>query len=331
MERKARHDPSASAPGSIFDGLVIPNTIHFVWSGKSFPSVFALAVHSAARSNPGWKVVVHVDDEPVDDPAWEGMRRAAEIRRRDPLEILEAVPRFGARLVELHRAVPPRYHAGRSNLVRLAILANEGGWYLDFDTLSVASLEALSRTERAVVGEEWVWKDDEARVARGFGLSMAPSATAFGLSWALARLGFPDRGFPETALRRLWGRRELNNAVLACEPGHPWFLRLLELACGQDPSVRFALGPALVNLAWREPGDAERPRRMGPEAFYQFPPSQTARYFRGGRLPQGALVLHWCSSNHKDLLPRIDAGWVASHADSSPWAFHASPYMEFLR
>lgn len=302
---------------------MIPTTIHFVWSGKTFPSVFALAVRSAAVANPGWKIVIHVGEQPVDNHAWESLRSIAEIRPNEPEEILAAVPEFGPHLVELHRRIAPQYHAGRSNLVRLAILVREGGWYLDFDTLAIGSFEGLSRTERAVVGEEWVWKDDEARVSRGFGPSMVPSAVAFGISWTLARLGISDRGMLETGLRHLWGRRELNNAVLACEPGNAWFRRLLELACRQDPSVRFALGPALVNRAWRDPGDAELPRRMAPEAFYQFPPSQTNRYFRGGVVPSGAIVLHWCSSNHKDILPRMDRDWIARHAASSPWAAHA--------
>lgn len=315
---------------AIFPGFVIPNTIHFVWSGRKFPSVFAFAVRSAAAANPGWKVLIHVDDEPVGVPEWESLRSVAEILPGRPEDILGAVPGFGSRLVDLHRSIAPQYHAGRSNLVRLAILAREGGWYLDFDTLVVGSLADLSRAEQAVVGEELVWKDDEARVAKGFSASMIPSSVAFGLSWVLARIGISDRSPLESALRRFWGRRELNNAVLACEPGHPWFTRLLELACGQDPSIRFALGPALVNRAWREPGGAELPRRMGPEAFYQFPPSQTCRYFRRGRLPPGALVLHWCSSNHKDILPRMDRDWIADHAGSSPWAAHALSLLETL-
>lgn len=318
-------EPPARA---IFDAFVIPNTIHFVWSGKTFPSVFALAVHSAASANPGWKVVVHAAIQPEGNPAWEGLSRVAEIRSQDPEEILGGVAGYGTRLVELHRSIAPTYHAGRSNLVRLAILYAEGGWYLDFDTLTAGSLHALSQSERAVVGEELVWKDDELRVAQGFGLAMVPSSLAFGVSWLLARIGLSDRSVIERSLRALWSKAELNNAVLACEPGHPWFGRLIELACEQDPSIRFALGPALVNRAWREPGHAPRPRRMAPGAFYQFPPSQTCRYFRGGILPAEALVLHWCSSNHKKLIPQLGPDWIAKNASSSPWAARAVPLME---
>lgn len=312
--------------------FVIPRNIHFVWSGPRFPAAFALAVHSAAAKHPGWGIVVHVGEEPAGVPAWESLRKVAEIRKIRPEELLGSVPGVGPRLVELHAAIAPTYHAGRSNLVRLAILVREGGWYLDFDTLTIGSLDGLSAAHRAVVGEEWVWNHDEERVRDGYRLGMVPSSAAFGLSWALARAGWPAGSSLESFLRSRWGRLELNNAVLACRSGDPWFVRLLELATQQDPSVRFALGPSLVNRAWREPGEAPLPHRMPPQAFYQFPPSQTNRYFAGGAdtLPEEALILHWCSSNHRDLLPVLGKDWIARHAASSPWARFALPHLENL-
>lgn len=300
---------------------MIPETIHFVWSGKSFPYPFSLAVKSAVARHPGWKVVLHVGDEPRGVPAWEAILPSVEVRREDPEAVLARVPRFGQKLVELHRAVPPTYPAGRSNLVRLAVLASEGGWYLDFDTLCAAPLDSVANSG-AVIGEEWVWRHDQERVEKGFSPRMLPSVAAFGISWCGARTGLlRPGGKTESVLRRIWGRRELNNAVIGAEPGHPWILRLLELACGRDPSIRFALGPALVNLGWSDPGGAELPLRASTEVFYQFPPSQTSRYFSAPRrdLPPGAVVLHWCSSNHRDLVRRMDPAWVRDHADDGPW------------
>lgn len=300
---------------------MIPNKIHFVWSGKGFPFAFALAVRSAVARHPGWTVVLHVGEEPVGNPHWDAILPLVEVRRADPEEVLLQVPRFGRKLVELHRAVPAGYPAGRSNLVRLAVLAVEGGWYLDFDTLCAARLDGVA-TSGAVIGEEWVWRHDQERVSRGFRAKMIPSVLAFAVSWAGARTNLlrPD-GRTETVLRRIWGRKELNNAVIAAEPGHSWILRLLELACEQDPTVRFALGPALVNLGWTQPGAAERPLRVPPQGFYQFPPSQTSRYFRSPRrdLPPGAVVLHWCSSNHRELVKRLDAPLLRARGDQGPW------------
>lgn len=311
---------------------MIPTNLHFVWSGNRFPTAFALAVHSAADWHPDWKIIVHVGEEPSGVPAWESLRSVAEIRRIRAEDLLESVPGIGPRLVDLHSAIAPQYHAGRSNLVRLAILVGEGGWYLDFDTLTIGSLQPLSQANAAIVGEEWVWNHDEERVGSGYRLGMVPSSMAFGASWILSRAGLSDQSGLERGLRSVWGRRELNNAVLACEPGNAWFRRLLELACQQDPTVRFALGPSLVNRAWREPGTAPLPTRLPPTTFYQFPPSQTNRYFGGGSdtLPEGALILHWCSSNHRDILPQLGKDWIARHATSSPWARHALPHTENL-
>jgi len=300
---------------------VIPNKIHFVWSGKSFPYPFALAVKSAVKRHPDWKVVLHVGDEPVGNPNWESILPLVEIRRRDPEAVLMEVPEIGQKLVDLHRAVPANYPAGRSNLVRLAILASEGGWYLDFDTLCAARLDSVAATG-AVIGEEWVWRYDQERVSSGFALKMVPSVVAFAISWMGARTNLlRPHGWTESVLRRVWGRKELNNAVIGAEPGHSWILRLLELACGQDPSVRFALGPALVNLGWNRPGSAELPLRTGTEVFYQFPPSQTSRYFRSPvrDLPDRAVVLHWCSSNHRELVRSLDAVALRERRNQGPW------------
>ena len=302
-------------------GIVIPKKIHFVWSGKSFPFAFSLAVRSAVSRHPGWTVVLHVGDEPQGNPHWDSILPLVEVRREDPEAVLGRVPGLGQQLVDLHRAVPPSYPAGRSNLVRLAVLASEGGWYLDFDTLCAAPLDSVA-TRGAVIGEEWVWRHDQERVSRGFALKMVPSVVAFAISWVGARTNLlrPD-GWTESVLRKIWGRKELNNAVIAATPGHSWILRLLELACEQDPTVRFALGPALVNLGWTHFGDAQRPLRVPPQGFYQFPPSQTSRYFRAPRrdLPGGAVVLHWCSSNHRELVKRLDAAAVRANADRGPW------------
>lgn len=298
--------------------MAIPRNIHFVWSGKKFPFPFALAVRSARAVHPDWNIRLHVGEEPS-TRWWEEIRPLGELVRQDPEAILETVPEYGTRLVDLHRAVPADYPAGRSNLVRLAILFSEGGWYLDCDTLCLRPLDSVA-SEGAVVGEEWVWRHDQERVATGFRAGMVPSVLAFAASWVGARVGSDPAGAVETWLRGLWGRLELNNAVIACEPGDPWIGRLLELALGQDPSIRFALGPALVNLGWESPGTAKRPLRTPASVFYQFPPSQTSRYFRGGApIPFDAALLHWCSSNHRELVAAMTPESVCRDRDRGPW------------
>lgn len=299
---------------------MIPEKIHFVWSGKSFPFAFALAILSAREQHPGWEIVLHVGEEP-ESPWWDRVKGLGTLRHEDPEAILAAVPDFGRDLVDLHRRVPADYPAGKSNLVRLAILLSEGGWYLDTDTICLRPLSDVS-VHGSVVGEEWVWDHDQERVVSGYRLRMTPSLIAFCLSWAAAKTGIASsNGLVERTLRRLWGKLELNNAILACEPGDSWIQRLLELALEQNPTIRFALGPGLVNLGWECPGDAALPLRTPPEVFYQFPPSQTTRYFRGSQddIPANAAILHWCSSNHKDLVRELTPELVERRADSGPW------------
>lgn len=302
---------------------MIPHKIHFVWSGKSFPLPFALAIRSARRIHPDWEIHLHIGTRP-ESPWWEEVASLGIVRDLDPKSLLESVPKIGAHLVDLHRAVPSSYPAGRSNLERLAILQAEGGWYLDCDTLCLKSLDTIA-TQGEVVGEEWVWRHDQQRVTSGFHPVMLPTLAAFSASWALARLGLAMTSRLEASLRSVWGCLELNNAVLASPVGGPWIRRLLDLALLQNPAVRFSLGPALVNLGWHHPGDAPKPRRMPPEVFYQYPPSQTSRYFqRDSVVADTAAVLHWCSSNHRKMVGSITPKIVRKRAGRGPWYQAAS-------
>jgi len=303
---------------------LIPKTIHFLWSGKTFPYPFYLAVLSARKIHPDWDILLHSSQEPQ-SPWWNRALEIAQVRRESPESWLESVPDIGPRLVDLYNRVPLDYPAGKSNMIRLAVLLREGGWYLDCDTLCIRPLSEVATTG-AVVGEELVWAHDEERVTTGFRLGMLPSVAAFSASWLGARAGLSPTNPVERALRGLWSRPELNNAVLAAEPGNAWIARLLELALEQDPAVRFALGPGLVNLGWRRPGTAALPLRAPTNAFYQFPPSQTSRYFQGALkdLPAGAAVLHWCSSNHRKLVAAMTPEAVKANAGRGPWFEAAS-------
>jgi hypothetical protein len=247
----------------------------------------------------------------------------AQVRELTPEDAAQDLPIPASAFLDLYRRV--NYPAGRSNLLRLAVLWKLGGIYLDLDTACNASFEDLLDSG-AFVGEEIVWKHDNERVERGLLPKMALSSSAFCVSWAAARLGlWTQDSLPERWLRRFWGVPELNNAVIGAAPGHPWVRLLMEMALEADPTVRFALGPALFNRAWArglEQGVA-MPVRHPPEVFYQFPPSQTVRFFgacRRERLPAGARILHWCSSNHRKDLPRMTPGWATANAARSLWA-----------
>lgn len=278
---------------------------------------------TARRLHPDWDIVLHSGDMPRNNPDWDGLASLARTAELTPEIAAQDLPISAQAFLDLYARV--NYPAGRSNLLRLAVLWKQGGVYLDLDTACAAPFDDLLETG-AFVGEEIVWKHDNERVERGFLPKMVVSSSAFGISWAAARLGlWRNDALPERLLRKVWGAPELNNAIIGARPHHPWVKLLIEMALEADPTVRFALGPALFNRAWvrgLERG-VEIPVRHAPEVFYQFPPSQTVRFFGAcsrDTLPPQARILHWCSSNHRKDLPHMTAQWAAERKDTALWA-----------
>lgn len=301
----------------------IPRQLHFLWDGQGFQPPYAVAVTTARRLHPDWDIVLHSGDAPRNNPAWDALASVARVQELTPEIAAEGLPIPAKDFLDLYGRV--NYPAGRSNLLRLSVLWKLGGVYLDLDTACNAPFDDLLESG-AFVGEEVVWKHDNERVERGFRPKMVVSSSAFGISWAAARAGlWRSDSLPERLLRKVWGNPELNNAVIGARPGHPWVTLLIEMALEADPTVRFALGPALFNRAWvrgLETG-VEMPVRHAPAVFYQFPPSQTVRFFGAcsrDTLPDGARILHWCSSNHRKDLPNLTAQWACANRDRSLWA-----------
>lgn len=109
-------------------------TIFFYWSGQDFDFGNYLAVASAARHASGAPVVVVVDDPPVDNPHFDNVRRLPGVAV-EPLDLAALLPPV---LRDLYGRM--RFVAHRSDLVRLALLAEHGGIYLDTDTLTCTDL-----------------------------------------------------------------------------------------------------------------------------------------------------------------------------------------------
>jgi len=301
----------------------IPRLLHFLWDGQGFRPPYAAAVESARRHHPDWEILLHSGDAPRGNSWWDGLSGIARVCPLTPETASKDLPIAAKDFLACYRRV--NYPAGRSNLLRLAVLWKLGGVYLDLDTVCLNPLDDL-RSQGAFVGEEVVWRHDNERVEGGFQPKMCISATAFGISWLAARLGlWPSECRIERNLRRLWGNAELNNAVIGARAGHPWVKLLLEMALEADPTVRFSLGPALFNRAWRRAQETgvELPVRHAPASFYPFPPSQTVRFFGACRrdvLPEGVKILHWCSSNHRKDMPNLTQDWARRHVGRSFWA-----------
>jgi hypothetical protein len=287
---------------------LIPHHFHLIWIGRRFPFVNRLAVASLRQSNPGARITIHYEDPP-DNEDWKSLAKDTELRPLDLPALLASLPASLSAVVPVLQGISSGYPAGRSNILRYLILYKEGGVYLDFDTLTVKDYRPLL-SHPGFIGEEVVFRSDDDRVAGKLKPEIVPFGILFGLSYYLSYWNCRLLGDSSAVngldrlFRKGWSAKKLNNAVLGCEPGNAFFGRALDLVPETDPRIRYALGPILMNRAWDEGGAArEAIRRLGTEAFYLIPPSQTYRFFFGPapELPAETYTLHWCSSNHKDL------------------------------
>jgi hypothetical protein len=115
---------------------MIPRRIHFLfglandYGGIPFSLYHLIAIKSAKLVNPGYDVVLHYYNEPPNNPLWEEAK-SITINHR-----LESVPtHFGDR--------PIHHMAHKADAVRMDILWESGGIYLDMDTICIKSFEPL--------------------------------------------------------------------------------------------------------------------------------------------------------------------------------------------
>jgi hypothetical protein len=123
---------------------MIPNILHFVFGlssdfgGKPFSLIHYLAIKSAIVLNRPSDVLFHYQFEPSGE-YWELIKNQITLNKiHAPDEI------HGNKL----------YHvAHKADIIRLNVLYNSGGIYLDLDTISVKSLEEF-RKHSFVIGQE---------------------------------------------------------------------------------------------------------------------------------------------------------------------------------
>ncbi|HEY2734237.1 MAG TPA: glycosyltransferase, partial [Polyangiales bacterium] len=156
---------------------MIPNVAHFIWFGNDMPWVHRVAVRSAARVGQFARVVLHC--EPSLHPrVLAELRTLREFDAR-PIDVRSTFRGVGvdpeALLALYSRLADP---AARANVLRAAILAADGGIYLDADTVTVGSFAALRQAE-VFCGAERVAVPATLRhggavrdVARAYGLTM---------------------------------------------------------------------------------------------------------------------------------------------------------------
>lgn len=281
---------------------MIPRVAHFIWLTREFPWVNALALESAALHGGFERVVLHHSRE------FEPERHRAELARVPGLELRELdVAALCSELpAEQRRAVPELYRrlsrpAAQSNVLRVLVLAGEGGVYLDMDTVTVRSLAPLCERAGVFCGAERIAFPGEIVSAR------RPFAYALGVLRSGVRgvLSRAPRGYSAFRSIERFYPLSANNAVLGASPKHPFVTGLVSrmLALSDERAQRrFALGTHLLQAALRDYGGGDL-EVLGPAAFYPLGPEISQHWFRLGSRAELSLVLtdetrvvHWYAS-----------------------------------
>lgn len=314
---------------------MIPGDAHFVWLGPGFGFVHLLAVASAVQSGGFEQVVVHHTD-PLDAvPAFRDAMALERVRaeRLMPEALLELAG-AGA-LVDTYRSL--QTPASRSNLLRVALLHERGGVYLDTDTVTVRSFDALTARGGAFVGEERLVFPGKA--GGPISTRLRPSALLRTAARdVLRRLPDGYRTFRRVA--HLYPTAA-NNAVIGAEAGHPLLGELLSRAAAMPPAwrrVRYALGTHLLQAVVAGYGGSDL-AVLPPSAFFPLGPEISEHWFRvrpkvelADVVEPETLLVHWYASvRTKAHVARLDAAFVRRHAGTQLFSALALPVVAALQ
>jgi len=296
---------------------LIPKVAHFIWLGPGLLWVHRLALLSAAKRGGFEQVVLHHDGALAGHvPADLAEVPSIELRTLDPIGLVESAG--GGALVACYRALEAP--AARVNLLRMAVLAREGGVYLDADTVTLRSFDELTAAGGAFCGEERLIfpGPHSSSLSR-----LHPSALArMALRDVFRRLPGGYRGFRH--VERFYPKA-VNNAVLGAEANHPLLVELLARAARLSASrrtVRYALGTHLLQEVVADYAGSDL-HVLPPEAFFPLGPEISEHWFRerpGVELDEvlgpRTLLVHWYASvRTRQYVEQIDASFVAAHAE----------------
>lgn len=296
---------------------MVPAVAHFIWIGRRVSFVHFIAAASAARRGDFAETVFHHLDSLEESQAAQALanQKGVTLARLDPVALLETV---SPRLVDLYRELDAP--AARSNVLRVALLRQRGGVYLDTDTVTYRSFTPLRMRAGAFCGQErLVFPGSESSFLAS---RLAPAA--------LARMFLRDVCRRIPAGYRYFRQLEpyypaaVNNAVLGAEAGHHFVADLIErmLALPRERRrVRFALGTHLLQRAVRESRFPDL-EVLPPAVFFPLGPEISEHWFKSrGRVrledavrPE-TLLVHWYASVRTEpYVSRIDAAWIEAHA-----------------
>nr|WP_295738516.1 glycosyltransferase [uncultured Acidocella sp.] len=302
--------------------MSIPAIARFCWIGPNLAWAHGLAPLSAAAQGGMQAVCLHHTDDLAPGPVLQALRAAGiQLVREDAparLARVEAGLGIAPGLTRLYaRLTSP---VQRADMLRAAILFEEGGVYLDVDTLTVTPLTPLLNVPQFLGAERIVWPE-WVRASR------APRVWAkhLGLDVLRKTLRLLPGGWRLFRLVEGWYVPAVNNAVMGAMPGAAFFalvLRAMAALPGEAAPGAYALGPDLYQslLAAAPVPDLTIHE---PAVFYPLPPEISEHWFRPTRHAQAALgrvlspqtrVAHWYGSvRTKPYVAEISPEYIRAH------------------
>ncbi len=313
---------------------MIPATAHFIWFGTKLPFIYMVGIRSAAILGGFDKVVLHHADDLSGTPHWDYLLQTPKFEAR-PL-VPDVLPRMhgdlGQELLTLFGALEKP--AARANLMRAALLAHEGGVYLDTDTITWRDLTPLRRSASVFCGDEHIALPANVKNSR-HPLVLARAGAQMAVRDLFRRIPGGWRPFRHFERRM---PKAVNNAVFGCEAGHPFVMGLLQRMVEMPPArrlVRFALGTHLLQTRVAEYEDADLVVHP-PSAFYPLGPEISQHWFRRGTAQSlddmvgpDTSIIHWYASvRTKTTVPTLDPATIAAQADETALCRAAARFLD---
>lgn len=124
---------------------MIPKILHLYW-GRNNPLSFLryMTVVSFAQLNPDWQIKVHYPKDVHAEITWSSPEHQVNMSNVDDyFDMLIEVPRCEICLTDMDDPIAGLAEVMRSDLVRWKLLAEQGGWWSDFDILFVKPMANL--------------------------------------------------------------------------------------------------------------------------------------------------------------------------------------------
>ena len=311
--------------------LPIPPIAHFIWFGRRLEWVHLFALRSAIQRGGFARVILHHADDRGDSQQWAALDALPhfEARRLAPEGLLEQAR--GAELVDVYRDLEEP--AGRANVVRAALLAVEGGVYLDADTVTLASFSTLREPGGSFCGAERIIRPVAVTSDRRLSTKFS-SLVRRGARSALREIPGGWRAFRH--IERFYPAA-VNNAVLGSEARHPFLAALLENMVQLPQAqrrIRYSLGTHLLQRTAREYQGGDL-RVLPPAVFYPLGPEISLHWFRRTReamlgeilLPETVLVHWYASVRTRQMVSVITPDYVRAHAGTQLFSALALPFV----